>query len=92
MTVYHMDGDALVATHYCPQGNQPRLESRGDVAAEIRFAFRDVTDLDSGESHTHDLWFTPQADGTVRRSEVYRGGEGLEVPGHYTLSRVSSED
>ena len=28
MTVYHMDGDGLIATHYCPQGNQPRLQYR----------------------------------------------------------------
>ena len=90
MTVYHLDGDALVATHYCPQGNQPRLESRAAAAGQIRFAFRDVTDLDAGESHTHDLWFTPADDGTIRRSEVYRGESGLQEPGHYTLSRMPS--
>ena len=26
MTMYHLDGDALIATHYCPQGTQPRLQ------------------------------------------------------------------
>ena len=26
LTVYHMDNERLIATHYCPQGNQPRLE------------------------------------------------------------------
>ncbi|MEX0342577.1 MAG: hypothetical protein AB3N06_08320, partial [Erythrobacter sp.] len=57
MTVYHRDGDAVVATHYCPQGNQPRLEARTLDAGEVRFAFRDVTDLDEGESHTHALRF-----------------------------------
>ena len=91
MTVYHMDGDALIATHYCPQGNQPRLESRSASSAEIRFAFRDVTDLDAGESHTHALWFTPAADGTMRRSEVYRGDDGVQDPSHYTLSRQPEE-
>ena len=25
MTVCTMDGDRLIATHYCPQGNAPRL-------------------------------------------------------------------
>ena len=88
MTVYHRDGDALVATHYCPQGNQPRLEARGDSTDEVRFAFRDVSDLDPGESHTHALWFAPAPDGTLRRSEVYRGKEGLQAPSSYTLSRV----
>lgn len=88
ITVYHMDGDALIATHYCPQGNQPRLESRGGESGEIRFTFRDVTDLDSGESHTHELLFTSQADGAIIRTEVYMGEDGLEAPGTYTLTRT----
>lgn len=92
MTVYHLDGDAVVATHYCPQGNQPRLESGGASEGEVRFAFRDVTDLDAGESHAHALWFTPGPAGTLRRSEVYRGEEGLQEPGVYTLSRQSSDE
>ena len=88
MTVYHMDGERLVATHYCPQGNQPRLESRGGNGDEVRFAFVDVTGLDDGESHAHDLWFRPGPDATVRRFEVYRGEQELQEPGSYTLSRV----
>lgn len=88
MTIYHMNGPAVMATHYCPQGNQPRLESRSASDGEIRFAFRDVTDLDAGEAHTHELWFTPGADGTLRRSEVYRGESGQQEPSLYTLSKL----
>jgi hypothetical protein len=91
MTLYHMDGESLIATHYCPQGNQPRLESRTASSGEIRLAFRDVTDLDAGESHTHELWFTPGADGRLQRSEVYRGDDGLQAPSHYTLSRQPAD-
>jgi hypothetical protein len=91
MTIYHMDGENLVATHYCPQGNQPRLESRDAASGELRFAFRDVTDLDAGEAHTHALWFTPGADGTLQRSEVYRGEDGLQPPSVYTLTRSSTD-
>lgn len=29
VTVYHLDGDALVATHYCSIGNQPHLRLDG---------------------------------------------------------------
>jgi hypothetical protein len=88
MTVYHMEDDALIATHYCPQGNQPRLQSKTSSVGEIRFSFRDVTDLDPGESHAHELWFTPAAEGTLQRSEVYRGEEGLQPATHYTLNRA----
>jgi hypothetical protein len=91
MTVYHMDGEALVATHYCPQGNQPRLEARDLASGELRFTFRDVSDLDAGEAHAHALWFTPAADGTLKRSEVYRGKDGLQPPSVYTLTRSSTD-
>jgi len=87
VTIYHMDGDAMVATHYCPQANQPRLEARSGPVGPIRFAFRDVTDLDDGESHTHELAFAPADDGSLVRSEVYRGEDGLQEPSQYTLSR-----
>jgi len=29
VTVYHMDGPDLIATHYCALGNQPRLKYQG---------------------------------------------------------------
>jgi hypothetical protein len=90
MTIYHMDGEAVIATHYCPQGNQPRLESRDAASGEVRFALRDVTDLDAGETHAHALWFTPEADGTLKRSEVYRGEDGLQPPSVYTLTRSAA--
>jgi hypothetical protein len=28
MTVYHLDGDRLVLTHYCMAGNQPRMAAK----------------------------------------------------------------
>ncbi|QYJ06557.1 hypothetical protein [Qipengyuania flava] len=88
MNVYHRDGDAVIATHYCPQGNQPRLEAHRVEDGTIRFAFRDVTDLDAGESHTHALGFTAQPGGTLVRTEVYTGPEGMGDPSSYTLKRT----
>ena len=42
-TVFHMDGDRLVLTHYCVAKNQPRLEatSISDGGTRIVFTFRD---------------------------------------------------
>jgi len=31
LTVYHMDGDDLMATHYCMLGNQPRAKAAREV-------------------------------------------------------------
>ncbi|WP_394727249.1 hypothetical protein [Altererythrobacter sp. GH1-8] len=89
ITVYHLDGDRVVATHYCPQGNQPRLEAVAGGDDEIAFTFRDVTDLDEGESHTYSLRFKANSDGSLVRTEVYKGAEGIGDPSSYTLVRAT---
>jgi hypothetical protein len=56
MTVYHLDGDRLILTHYCMTGNQPRMQARGinPETGEIQFQFLDVTNLSSpGAGHMH---------------------------------------
>lgn len=88
LTLYHLDGPRLLATHYCPQGNQPRLEASADGEGGIAFSFADATDLDSSESYQHDLHIAPQADGSVLRSEVYHGPEGAGDPSSLTLRRA----
>lgn len=89
LTVYHLDGPRLLATHYCPQGNQPRLEAQADGSGGIAFSFADATDLDSSESYQHDLRIALQDDGSVLRSEVYFGPEGPGDPSARTLHRAS---
>ena len=96
MTVYHRDGEKIIATHYCPQGNQPRLETvTGDAAGgkdHIAFALRDITGLDEGESHAFSLAFTFAEDGSLVRSETYRSAAGADEPGSYTLNRLPARD
>ena len=52
MTVYHLDGNRLILTHYCMAGNQPRMQARGidPETGEIQFQFLDVTNLSSPEA------------------------------------------
>jgi len=76
LTLYHRDGAGLLATHYCPQGNQPRLAFAGRNASGLHFAFRDATDLAPGESHQHDLWFELSDPDRPLRSETYAGPNG----------------
>lgn len=78
LTLYHRDGKALLATHYCPQGNQPRLELAGQDTSGLHFAYRDVTDLEpTTESHQHDLWIDLSQPGFPVRSETYASKEGI---------------
>jgi hypothetical protein len=76
LTLYHRDGDTLVATHYCPQGNQPRLALTGPGPA---FTFRDATDLGPGESHLHGLAFDLSDPARPVRTETYRQGREAET-------------
>ena len=91
ITVYHLDGEHLVATHYCPQGNQPTLEAGDSDSTKIEFTLRSVSGLDAGESHTHTLEFEERPNGDILRTEVYRSPVGLEKPGRYTLSRIATQ-
>lgn len=73
MTVYHLDGDDLLATHYCPRGNQPRMALSGrDADGTLRFAFRDATGLDEpGEYYEYVLTLRRDGDDALVRGEVY---------------------
>jgi hypothetical protein len=87
MTVYHMDGDALIATHYCPQGNQPRLQYRPETSNErLHFIFRDATNLsDTSAAHQHEFWIRRHADGMFARNETYlENGEAGSETATYT--------
>lgn len=46
-TMYHLDGDQLMLTHYCVSNNQPRM--RAQLSSEepnvLRFSFLDATNL-----------------------------------------------
>jgi hypothetical protein len=52
VTMYHLDGDDLVLTHYCSLGNQPRLKAEpGKDVNKIVFKFVSCTNLKSKDDH-----------------------------------------
>ena len=57
ITVYHLDGDRLMMTHYCAAGNQPRMTlTAASTPQELVFAFSGATNLKSDKDmHMHDL-------------------------------------
>jgi hypothetical protein len=46
VTVYHADGPDLVLTHYCMEGNQPRMRARNVKGSRFDFAFDGGTNID----------------------------------------------
>lgn len=73
-TIYHLDGPHLMLTHYCAQGNQPRLRrAAGSTTTALHFTFLDTTNLaQQQDSHLVDLRFEFEPDGHLIREETYR--------------------
>jgi hypothetical protein len=47
VTVYHADGPDLVLTHYCMEGNQPRMRAKNPKgSSRLEFAFDGGTGID----------------------------------------------
>jgi hypothetical protein len=54
VTVYHADGADLVLTHYCMEGNQPRMRARDAKGAKFEFAYDGGTNIDpQKDRHMH---------------------------------------
>lgn len=55
LTVYYLDGQRLLLTHYCMAGNQPRMEAKSydPATGDLKFQFLDATNLAPGAGHMH---------------------------------------
>lgn len=73
LTVYHRDGDALVATHYCPRGNQPRLKlASASTEKGFFFEFVSATNLpDADAAHQHRFEIQIHGPDSFTRGETY---------------------
>jgi hypothetical protein len=63
VTMYHLDGDSLVLTHYCAGGNQPRLKALPTSTPDrMEFECVSVSNLKSHEdSHMHHAVIMPKS-------------------------------
>ena len=60
ITMFHLDGDRLLLTHYCASGNQPRMVATASPDGKVvTFDFLDATNLPNPETpHMHRLVVT----------------------------------
>jgi hypothetical protein len=86
MTLYHTDGADLVATHYCGQGNQPRLRARPS-GKRLLFTQADITGLDPDEAHLVEMEIVI-GDNAFDRVEVYRAPDGTLERTRWHFDRV----
>lgn len=78
LTVVHRDGDGLVLTHYCAQGNQARLRATAAGPQKVVFELADATNVRPGQGVMQKLVFVLRPDGFDQES-VYLDDGKLEA-------------
>ena len=92
LTLYTLDGDRVLLTHYCHVGNQPRMQASSfdPKTNQIGFSFVDVTGLpNSASPHMHQAVFTLTSPGQLTESwTFYQDGKpAMTFP--FTFHRVA---
>ena len=87
VTVYHLDGDKLIMTHYCSSGNQPRMKAEMIDDNNINFSFTNATNLaKTSDGHMYKLNFN--FDDNNNFSQIWTWIEdGKEMPAAFNWKR-----
>jgi hypothetical protein len=88
ITMFHLDGNRLLMTHYCGAGNQPRMVgTASDDGKTITFEFLDVTNLASPQAgHMHRLVISMPDTNHHTETWTYLAG-GKEMTETFSLTR-----
>ncbi len=80
ITVYHLDGDNLVLTHYCAMGNQPRMSLTSSDPGELVFDFAGGANIKPEvDPHMHSARISLRdADHVESEWVVYQSGRRLD--------------
>ena len=77
LSVYHLDGDALVVSHYCAMGNAPMMKLGRATEKELSFDFAGGANLDPAKDvHIHSGRLRWADDGRLESEwDVYAGAQ-----------------
>jgi len=79
LTLFHLDGERLLLTHYCVAGNQPRMQARAfnPETGELEFRLLDATNLASPNAgHMHNVKIRlVDADHLITEWQFYENGQ-----------------
>jgi len=88
ITMFHMDGDRLLMTHYCSAGNQPRMKAVSADAKSVSFEFVDGTNIAPGDGHMQHVTFSqPDSDHQIEDWIFVDHSKGTKEE-VFTLERV----
>jgi hypothetical protein len=87
ITMFQLDGDRLLMTHYCGAGNQPRMKVISSDTKSVSFEFFDGTNIGPGDGHMQHVTFT-EPDTNHHVEEWVFLDHGKEMKELFTLERV----
>jgi hypothetical protein len=89
VTMFHPDGAALMATHYCAAHNQPRMVLvRGGDPNKLVFKFKDGTNIAPGAGHMNQVAFVFDKPDHHIEEWTYLE-KGKETTAHFDFHRKS---
>jgi hypothetical protein len=93
VTVYHMDGNDLLLTHYCALHNAPVMKfQKTNKAGEIKFVFQGGTNFNPKvDMHVHEGYMKIANDKTIKSTfTVFNDGKAAEARSS-TLTRKDAK-
>lgn len=85
-SVYSLDGDRVIMTHYCGAQNQPRMTSPGLIGDTATFEFLDATGMKSPDDpHMRKLVFKFDPDGTLHQDWTFFVNGKEQGTAHFDL-------
>jgi len=88
VTIFHMDGSTLMATHYCAAHNQPRfIAVPGGKPNQVVFQFKDATNLSPHHGHMQAVTFTFDGPDHHMEDWDYVDANGAVSTGHFDFKR-----
>ena len=88
VTIFHMDGSSLMATHYCAAHNQPRMVAEpGGDPNRVVFEFKDGTNLGPSDGHMRGITFTFEGPDRHIEEWTYRDSDGKLSTGKFVFQR-----
>lgn len=90
VTVFYLEGDRLMATHYCDAGNRPRfVGALSPDGKKIEFEFLDLSGGDE-YGHMHGIAFTFGDENNHTEEWTFKFPEG-EFHGRFELQRTNAD-
>lgn len=94
VTMYHLDNDSIVATHYCSLGNQPRMRAKaGGESNVLNFEFQDGTNMAPTDMHIHSLLLTfKDDDHVVANWKAWADGKASDHSPAFSYTRLKDTE